>query len=518
MSYQGRAYGSREKADANRTGKKKVWNPNWAKKAPPVIRGSAYRPILNPSAQQHAIFANIASDSNALVVQALAGVGKTATIVESMNKYVPVGKSILYVIFANRLAREAESKCNERIDVKTCHAFALAALKKAFGKVEVDASGEKSRAIAQALLGPEDEKIELRYNFCKAMSLAKGYLCETSAQVIEVMDKHEIEPCEMLEGDFAAKVLEGMELSAKQYMRVDFDDMIYLVIKLNVSVPMYDFVFLDEAQDASPARRELVLRAVGKGGKFCAIGDRNQAIFSFTGSDSESMDNIQKLTNAHTLPLSTTYRCGKAIVKLAQAYVPEYVAAPQNPEGVVADKVETDMMRPTDEGGAAPGDFILSRVNAPLVKLCLAFVKQGRRAFVMGKDLGKNLSYMIKRSNAQSVNGFLTWLDNWQSMESERLAARNKPCDMIEDKANTLRAFCEGTNDLSTVRSRIEEMFAEEDAEQTSICLQTVHKSKGREADRVWLLQSTFRCQGPDEANVYYVAITRARTHLFMVK
>lgn len=524
MSYHGKAYAQREKWDANRAAgpKRRGWNPNWKKEAP-VARGSAYKPILNPSGQQVAIFDHVRESTKSLIVIARAGTGKTATSVETMVSHMSRNKDIAYFIFANRNAREAESKTPAYIHVQTCHAFGLSILKKALNLKGdcVDGYGEKSRNIAQALIGPEDEKLELRFNLAKAMDLAKGYLCDNVEKVIEVCDKHEIEFGDMNEADFAGKVLEGLDLAAKQYARVEFSDMIWLPIRLGLTIPKFDHVVADECQDLNPARRELILGAINpRGGKLLGVGDDRQAIFAFTGADSNSIEILRERTNADVLSLTTTYRCGKAIVEVAKRIVPDYVAHENNPDGVVADKTEENLVAPVNKGGAGPGDFILSRTNAPLVSLCLAFVKEGRRAAIQGKDLGKNLTSMIRRSNAKGVDEFLSWLDEWQNVECERLAKKNRPSDHIVDKADCLRAFCEGQRDLGNVSRRIEEMFSDEEPGKPDtgrIVLSTVHKAKGLERDRVWVLVNTFRFEGPEEDNVWYVAVTRARTHLFMV-
>jgi superfamily II DNA or RNA helicase len=86
------------------TPKKKGWNPSWQKKGPAIARGSMYKPMLHPSAQQSDIINDVASNPDHLVVIARAGSGKTSTIVEAMRK-VPQGKTILYVIFASRIAQ-----------------------------------------------------------------------------------------------------------------------------------------------------------------------------------------------------------------------------------------------------------------------------------------------------------------------------------------------------------------------------------------------------------------------------
>jgi DNA helicase-2/ATP-dependent DNA helicase PcrA len=505
---------------------KKKWNPSWGKKGPIVARGSMYRPLTNPSAQQSAIINDVASNPDHLVCIARAGCGKTSTIVEAL-RHVPQGKSIMYVVFNSRNSKEAEGKCEERVRVSTIHAYGLSCIRKAFGKgIEVDDKGDKSYNISLALFGPEDEKAEIRHHFIKGMSLAKSYLCSNVDDVIEMCDKHGIEFGDMNAGDFAAKILEGLALSARQYMRVEFDDMPYLPIALNLTQEQFDVVALDESQDASPNRIQLVLRAIKPGGKLISIGDDKQSVYAFTGSDAHAMHTITTLTNAHTLPLTVTYRCSKRVVELAQTYVPEYTAAPSNLEGEVADRTLEQMMKPYAEGGAGPGDFVLSRVNAPLVKLCLSFVREGRKACVMGKDLGKSLTWMLKRSEANSVAGFLVWLDAWKNTECEKLVVRNKPCDVITDKYDTLVYLTDGTNDLGVVRQRITDMFSDDNMENIITC-SSGHKSKGMERKRVWILTDGYkRCMAKaksefeveQEENIFYVSITRSIETLYMVR
>jgi DNA helicase-2/ATP-dependent DNA helicase PcrA len=504
---------------------KRKWNPSWQKKGPVVERGSLYKPITSPTDQQLAIFDHIQNSSKSLRVIARAGTSKTSSIVHSMRQ-VSSDKSMLYVIFANRCAREAEAKTEERVCVKTVHAFGLAALRKAFGnKIEVDDKGDKSYNISIAQFGGEDEKAEVRHNFIKAMDLCKGYLAESVQEVLNVCDLHAIEYCGYNEADFAARVIEGLRLSALQYMRVEFSDMVWLPCKLGLAVQQYDIVFLDEAGDCNPARIEIVLKAIKSGGKLVFIGDPRQNVFQFTGSSADAMDVLQARTQADTLPLTMTFRCGKAIVELVKSIVPDYEAAPGNCEGVVESKTVQQMMAPVDQGGCGPGDFIISRTNAPLVPLCLQFIREGRRCMVLGKDLGKNLQWMLRRSKASSVAGFLDWLDNWKNVECEKLITRNKKCDHITDKYDTLVYLSEGTNDLETMRKRIDDMFSDDNVENI-ITATSGHKSKGMERKRVWKLEETFaKCSAKAttptdivaEENINYVSTTRAEQCLYLV-
>lgn len=513
----------------NPDGSKKRGRAGWKpwKKQPTVIPGSMYKAILHPSQEQEAIFEHVISNPRSLVVRALAGTGKTQTIVESMYRTLKVkpGASMLYMIFAKRNQLEAVGKCPAvGVEISTVHAFGLRILRAAGhakGPDAIDAKGEKGGHIAAAIYGPDDEKIELRYYFAKAVDLAKGYLCENVAQVEEMCDRHEIDLCGETAGSFYSNVLKALDIHAKQTDRIDFSDMVFLPIRLNLHVPKFDYVYGDEIQDLSPARIELLLRAIKPvTGKGVMIGDGNQAVFGFTGAHATAIDTLIERTSADVLTLTKTYRCGKAIVKLAQTLVPEYQADENNPEGKVNEcGTISDMMRPVCEGGAGPGDFILSRVNFPLVHLCLNFLKQGRKASIMGRSMGQSLSYMIKRSGAEDCTSFLSWLDSWANLEYERMSKKNQNTDAITDRVECLRAFCEGTNDLAEVKRNIAAMFDDEENTDSRVTLSSVHRSKGLERSRVFVLAKTLKAQaGGEEKNIAYVAFTRAVSELVLVQ
>lgn len=500
---------------------KKKWNGY--KKPAPIVR-IPHVPICNPSAQQVAIWDDMANGMGNTVILARAGTGKTTTYIEGLYRMSPT-RSVMVFSFNTRIAAEATSKVPVWVNVKTCHAFGLMCLKSAWGHVEVDK--DKDWNIATAIVGNAPEKTELCFNVSKAMSLAKSYLADTSSAIEEVCDKHGIELCGEKKEDFIAHVLKALDMSAwvehinpatgEKYKqvnkRISFDDMIWLVIKHNISTPKYDDIIVDEAQDLNRARLELTLRARKDTSRYFAVGDDMQAIYGFCGADKDAIGYIIERTSAKTLPLTTTYRCGKSIVALAQAVVPDYNAAPTAPDGEVVDVSETYMLQ-----NAQPGDFILSRTNAPLVPLCLQFLKEGRKANIQGRDMGKSLSYMIKRSGAESVDGFLTWLGNWKETECARLAAKNRDTGPTADKAEVLEALCEGAAQLSDVRANISRLFDDIENDMARIMLSTVHKAKGLERERVYMLTSTFKAdKGAEEANIWYVAVTRAKSLLHLV-
>lgn len=518
MAY-GRRYPSKSAGSGEGGTVKKKWNGY--KRPPVIIRGSAYKPILHPTDEQVAIFDHVRDSDNSLNVSAYAGVGKTTSAVESMQALLGK-KSIQYLVFNTRNAREAEGKCEERIAVNTCHSFAFRAYVAAMGKVEISKT-DKDENIARALIGGEDDKIDLRHYLTQAVELAKNYLAEDNATVREIVARHAIDTCDMNDEEFASNVLKAMDLAVKQDRIVSFTDMLFCCYKKNIRVPQADVTYVDEDQDLSNLRLELAMRSMRPGGKMVSLGDIFQQCYLFTGANSKAVENIIQRTNADTKKLTITFRCGKKIVDLARSYVSDYIAADSNPDGVVANMSYGDMMQDTSDGGAGPGDFVLSRTNAPLASIAMQFLKQGRKVSIMGKDLGASLAYMVKRSKATTVVQFLGWLDDWRALECEKLIARNKDCEQITDRFECLINFCDGTNDPKEVIKRINTMFTSEDEEQNDrIVLATLHKSKGNEKDRVWFLEDTCKVRAKTEEdiqvekNLRYIGITRAKTHLFL--
>lgn len=240
----------------------------------------------------------------------------------------------------------------------------------------------------------------------------------------------------------------------------------------------------------------------------------HNSIYQFRGADSEAIPNFINKLSAKTLPLSITYRCPKSIVKLAQEIVPDINAAESAPEGTVTDIQINELQKL-----AKPGDFVLSRTNAPLIKHCMAFLKAGIPANIQGRDIGSNLLYFIKKSKAKTINSFISYVNEWQKQEIDRLVSEKKDTGVCVDKAECLLNLCEGCLTIKDLKETIEKLFNDVD-DNKKVIFSTTHKAKGMERDRVFLLAYTYR-YGPgvegEEANLWYVAVTRSKSELFLV-
>jgi superfamily I DNA/RNA helicase len=467
------------------------------------------RVTRNWSVYQQDIFSDIAKGNGNTQVDALAGTGKTSTIVEGFY-HVPKNKNSLMCAFNKSIQTELESRAPSEVSVKTLHGLGYAACRRAFPKLSQPDS-KKLDAYIKADRGDEDN-YELRTNLAKAISLAKGYLANTTEQIDEIIDRHQVDICSDTREQFTTTVLKVMEATKKDTSRVDFDDMIWLPNVLNLRLDKYGMVFIDEAQDLNSAQINLALNSVSDNGRIISVGDKNQAIYSFRGADSNAIDNIVERLGSKRMPLSVTYRCAKNIVELAQTLVPEIEAAPNAEEGSVTEIPVNQM-----ENLVKPGDFILSRVNAPLIKWCLALLKARVPANIQGRDMGQQLSSLIKKSSSKTVAGFLSWLEEYEDTEVARLANIRRDSSIVSDKAECLRVLCDGAKTLDEVKDNINHLFKDGD-DKDRVILSSTHKAKGLERDRVFMLKDTYKVgKGIEENNLAYVAYTRARRELFLV-
>lgn len=468
-------------------------------------------PKHNWSIFQKDIFKDIAEKTDHTVVIARAGSGKTSTIVEGF-KYIPRGKKTLMVAFNKSIADELKQRAASYIDVMTLHSLGYRAIKQTFGN-DVVLDNNKCFTIVKDLI--EDWDVELNQSICKCVSLCKGFLVDAPAKVADLMDEFGIETFDMNRDNFIKIVIKTLGLCKAANKIIDFDDMIWFPFVYRLNVGKFDIVFVDEAQDLNAAQITMVLSAIKPGGRIIAVGDPAQSIYQFRGADSEAIPNIISKLKAKTLPLSVTYRCPRKVIKIAQEVVPDIECADNAPEGIVEDILVTEFLKKVK-----PGDFVLSRTNAPLIKYCMALLKAGVPANIQGRDVGANLQYFIKKSKAKTIDKFITYVNEWRDLETKRLLSEKKDTASTLDKSECLLNLCEGILTIKDLKETIEKLFDDVD-DNKKVIFSTTHKAKGLERDRVFILINTYR-YGPgvtgEEANLWYVAITRAKKELYLVR
>lgn len=484
---------------------------------------------FKPSPQQEAIFADIAEGEGHTIVESRAGVGKSTTILKGLE-YLPdsVKHDTFLGAFNKSIAKHLQEQAPSGVVVSTLHSYGLRQLSGAMTKrPQIDE--DKMVRILWDLI-PERQK-DVRAPARKLVGLAKGCLASKATSIDALIDAYEVNvPASIDREDFVNVAVRALDAALDDQTTIDFDDMIWFPCVLKMNVEQYARVFADESQDLSPAQAKLVLKACGDDGRIMVVGDSKQAIYQFRGADKSSIANFTRKLDAKTLKLTVSYRCARKIVELAQKVVPDFEAAPDAPEGIVRDSDIPHVLRE-----ASGGDFILSRTNAPLVRLCFQFLREGKRVAIQGRDIGARLRSIVTRSKATTIASLMTYVENWRAKEIARLDKLGRDVSIVIDTADCLQAISEDAVDVEELLGKIDRAF-EDDAggDRNKIVLSSTHRAKGLERDRVWMLRDTYLRgrrrgggehgevyydpPGEEENNIYYVAVTRARRELILVR
>jgi len=248
----------------------------------------------------------------------------------------------------------------------------------------------------------------------------------------------------------------------------------------------------------------------------------HNAIYAFAGADSESVQNIIESFAATLLPLSICYRCPRAVIREAQKIVPDIEAADGAEEGIVR-AVDGDEF----DGSAQDGDWVLCRTTAPLVSNALKFLREGRKATVHGRDIGANLTKLAERiAHLHPSESFTSSVAAWDAVEQERLTKRRANAQAVanhEDRVATLVTLSTGGDTLDSFKAAVKSLFSDD---VKGVTFATIHRSKGLEVDRVFILRPDLlphpaaeqEWQIVQESNLRYVAITRAKRELVYVR
>jgi len=512
------------------------------------------------SPQQQAVFDWAKDETGSLILIARAGCGKTFTLIETVSVILKAQPraEIFIGAFNKSIAAEIKGKLEAKdinwksANASTMHSAGYSAWRKVAPRVQIE--DKKTFNIINGFW-PDQESFQQKNSvtLAKLVSLAKqsgfGALRDAGDRTSweTLVDHHDLEQdisdevtvhelCQ-----WAYKVLmEGFE---RDTMVIDFDDMLLAPLVHKARFWPKDWVLIDEAQDTNPVRRAIALAMLKRGtGRLIAVGDDRQAIYGFTGADSDALELIKKATHSRTLYLTTTYRCPKAVVGVAQQFVPDIETGEGAPEGRVMSGVgflndlpkkgkrNADIFNWVD---LVPGqDAILCRNTKPLIEVAYSLIRRKIPVRVLGRDIGQGLIKLTMKWKTQSLDELLERLEEYKVKECARWEKKNRSEKVaaVEDKVDTLTTIInavedEGSTCAVDVERFINDLFGDEDTRHPRITLCTVHKSKGLEWKRVIILgwteymPSKFarkEWQALQEQNLQYVAVTRAQDILVL--
>lgn len=511
---------------------------------------------MTPSKQQAAIYDWVRNGRGNALIVAVAGAGKTTTLIEATAL---MRGRVALAAYNKKIATEIQAKIEAKqitnAKASTFHAFGYSAWRRVAPKAKVDA-----KKITD-LLRTEKCPSEYEAFITSLVSLARqsciGVTCslDHKAAWMEIIDHHDLKqhladasatykvwdtettfteiPTLDHAIDWAIWILKASIENALEV--IDFDDMIYMPLYKNCRMYQYDWVLIDEAQDSNPARRTLARKMLAPGGRLIAVGDPAQAIYGFTGADNDALDIIRQEFGCIDLPLTVSYRCPIAVVDVAREYnaiIEPHESAPRGTvlSGEFEDYFGSEVLHKEEFCGDTA---ILCRNTNPLIKIAYTLLKADIPCHVEGRDIGASLVKLASRwKRIKNLQLMADKIREYRDSQIVKLmtAKKETQADSVADRCDALLAIIEGMPTSATtddLRYKIENLFRDSQPGSTLDCtLSTIHKSKGREWETVyWLGRDRYQpskyarqdWQIDQEFNLMYVAATRSKDRLVLV-
>jgi DNA helicase-2/ATP-dependent DNA helicase PcrA len=275
---------------------------------------------LNP--QQKEAVAHV---EGPLLVLAGAGSGKTRIVTFRIAHLLEIGvpaSEILALTFTNKAAEEMRHRVHKltQKQVLTCTFHSLCAR---MLRESITALGytrdftifdeEDSEKTLKECLVALDRKEE------------KSLLKAVRAQISQA--KNDLE---QVEDPTVKPIYELYQSKLKEYNALDFDDLLFLTVKLLREFPdileqyqkRWSFILIDEYQDTNMAQYALIKLLSDKHHNVFAVGDPDQSIYSWRGANISNILNFERdFEGAKIIPLEQNYRSRNTILEAANALI-----------------------------------------------------------------------------------------------------------------------------------------------------------------------------------------------------
>lgn len=447
--------------------------------------------------------------TDSLILSATAGSGKTHSTVGRLHKMLEDGvdpKKMIFFSFTNDAVDELRIRIkNDDIKITTIHAFTYQMLAK-LGKYKAVATfpefiiwyGKAKKPAGQAATKPNLEKFNDRVEtlweeFQSISSKIAAFKFQQAEKIKTPIPDFYLEYQDFLRSekkrDFCDMLIEAEMLSHKQEWKDIYEG-------------MYDYVFVDEYQDTSTIQMRVLLNLKAK--QYHLIGDRNQAIYGFSGTSCSMVEKLLMDNHKVTkMSLSTNFRSRKNIVEHSNKYSKLTAISNETNNGVIGDVVLSE------------SEFWeMVRDDSPLTVLVRTnkIIKKLERSALLKKYKMRYSNY-LNESEIEKIK-----------KNDTNLSINRKVRDvlyMYGNKVNNLIDFIEDNKDSNTF-------------------ITTIHKSKGREYPRCVIVNSfdpdmvntlPYRLSNiekdfctymdnngnidQESLNIHYVAVTRPKEELY---
>lgn len=304
-------------------------------------------------------------------------------------------------------------------------------------------------------------------------------------------------------------------------------------------------IVVDEYQDVSEQEYHFLTSIIDTAEKIrvIVVGDDDQNIYEFRGANVEYMRSFIHRQDAKTYYLTTNYRAKKNLLELSNNFLKTHLSNQRIKHGIdlyasrkengcieISKYVSQDIILPLIEDVKKKqlegSTTILTQYNEEAILIMSMLKQEGIPAQLILEQSG------FKLRNLLEIKAFTHYIfkavvddsglipeDEWKSAKEkiETCFSLSKNKDLVNRVINTFEKSNPGKykyNWKSYLREiRVEDFYH---PEKKTILVSTMHKSKGKEFDNVFLMLNKFSLHTEEKKRVLYVAMTRAKDNLYI--
>lgn len=296
---------------------------------------------------------------------------------------------------------------------------------------------------------------------------------------------------------------------------------------------------IDEAQDMDEDEFSLVCALIkhNENMRIVAVGDDDQNIYEFRGSSSIYLEKLLQIQETVKIELVTNYRSKANLVafsnqfcqtikhrmkeKQIEAYIKDngVLKITKHTSNYMEEALVQEILH-TYQGGNA---CVFTNTNEESLTLLGLLTKNGIKAKLIQSLDGFRLYNLIE------IRQFLKYIkndshspiiskENWVKAK-EKLIEKYKNSTCLDNILRCLNSFENSQKELYysdfesfLYESNYEDFYPEN--EKGLIFISTIHKSKGREFEAVYMLLKDCFCKNDEEKRKIYVGLTRSKSFL----
>lgn len=298
-------------------------------------------------------------------------------------------------------------------------------------------------------------------------------------------------------------------------------------------------VVVDEAQDMDENAFALVNALMNRNEEMrvIAVGDDDQNIYAFRGSNSKYLQEIINVYGAKKYEMVNNFRSCKKIVAFANSFASSIKTRMKSANGVSFKK----------DNGVVEITKCFSNLEQPLVNalikrqhngsVCVLTNTNEEGLKILGLLNKNNISAKLIQStddfkmyNLTEIRYFIDQIDSqlktpvisdslWREAKRKLKQLYGKSScfeicmKMLLDFEKTTVTKYRTDLEEHIKESKYEDFYVEES---DTVLISTIHKSKGREFDTVYMLLDNISCNTDEERRKIYVGLTRAKNELYV--